>query len=233
MLGDLISAGVKLFSGAQDRKAQEAANERNAALQREFAQNSIRWRVDDAKAAGIHPLYAIGAPTISASSSYVAESGMADALSSASQDIGRAVNATRTQPERDAAFTKSAQALSLQKSGLENELLATQIAKLRTSLNPPMPTLGDAGPVPEKNKFEDRPKLMWGGTPIATDPKTTNMDDFSKRYGDEGLPQWLIPPLIMWEDMKANIGQPSGGKTGFREGSVLDRWLNRQRQGRR
>lgn len=34
---------------------------RNLSLQREFAQNSIQWRVNDAKAAGIHPLYALGA----------------------------------------------------------------------------------------------------------------------------------------------------------------------------
>lgn len=32
----------------------------NEALQREFAQMGIRWKVDDAKAAGLHPLYALG-----------------------------------------------------------------------------------------------------------------------------------------------------------------------------
>lgn len=42
----------------------QAANENfilNRDLQKEFAQNSIQWRVDDAKKAGIHPLYALGA----------------------------------------------------------------------------------------------------------------------------------------------------------------------------
>lgn len=38
--------------------AREQANS-NAALQREFAQNGIRWRVEDAKAAGLHPMYAL------------------------------------------------------------------------------------------------------------------------------------------------------------------------------
>lgn len=34
---------------------------RNAdAIQREFAQQGIRWKVEDAKAAGLHPLYALG-----------------------------------------------------------------------------------------------------------------------------------------------------------------------------
>lgn len=31
----------------------------NTALQREFAQNTIRWRVEDAKAAGLHPLFGL------------------------------------------------------------------------------------------------------------------------------------------------------------------------------
>lgn len=34
--------------------------DRNEALQREFAQMGIRWKVEDAKAAGLHPLYALG-----------------------------------------------------------------------------------------------------------------------------------------------------------------------------
>lgn len=41
-------------------KSQRRANESNEATQREFAQHGIRWRVEDAKAAGLHPLYALG-----------------------------------------------------------------------------------------------------------------------------------------------------------------------------
>lgn len=36
------------------------ASDREYQRQKEFAQNQIRWRVDDAKAAGLHPLYALG-----------------------------------------------------------------------------------------------------------------------------------------------------------------------------
>lgn len=35
-------------------------NASNEALQREFAQMGIRWKVEDAEAAGLHPLYALG-----------------------------------------------------------------------------------------------------------------------------------------------------------------------------
>lgn len=40
--------------------------DKNAELQKEFAQHGIRWKVADAKAAGLHPLYAVGASTSSA-----------------------------------------------------------------------------------------------------------------------------------------------------------------------
>lgn len=40
--------------------SQQKANRDNEQTQREFAQSGIRWRVEDAKAAGLHPLYAIG-----------------------------------------------------------------------------------------------------------------------------------------------------------------------------
>lgn len=36
------------------------ANEDNRAAQEAFAQHGVRWRVADAKAAGLHPLYALG-----------------------------------------------------------------------------------------------------------------------------------------------------------------------------
>lgn len=56
---------------AKQASAQQKAGEANAELQREFAQHGIRWKVNDAKKAGLHPLYAIGAQTTSASPAYV------------------------------------------------------------------------------------------------------------------------------------------------------------------
>lgn len=55
-----IAALGSLFGGRRDRKAQEEANAQNVAYQREFAQHGISWRVEDAKRAGLHPLYALG-----------------------------------------------------------------------------------------------------------------------------------------------------------------------------
>lgn len=38
----------------------KSSNDQNAEMQREFAQHGISWKVEDAKRAGLHPLYALG-----------------------------------------------------------------------------------------------------------------------------------------------------------------------------
>lgn len=153
MIGSLISAGASLLGGllgkssADDsRKSAEMMAAQNIAQQREFAQQGIRWKVEDAKAAGIHPLYALGASTPSfspVSANFTADTSMPNALASAGQDIGRAVNATRSTNERADAFATAANKLALEKGQLENEVLkldvASRAARLRQQLNPPMP----------------------------------------------------------------------------------------------
>lgn len=193
MIGPLISAGANLVGGIMSQNAQQDYNaqqlhqtELNRKTQEEFAKKGIRWKVADAKAAGIHPLYALGAQTSSFSNvslGGVPETGLAQGLANAGQDISRAVNATRTQPERDAAFTKTVQDLSLVEMGLKNELLASQIAKLKTTINPAMPTLGD--PVPEAKKPEDRPQLYVQGRKLSTDPGTSPAKAWEDALGDD------------------------------------------------
>lgn len=46
-------------SPAQQQDFAREQADKNIALQREFAQMGIRWRVEDAKAAGLHPMYAL------------------------------------------------------------------------------------------------------------------------------------------------------------------------------
>lgn len=86
------------MSGDRNRKT---AHEQMDA-QREFAQHGIRWKVEDAKAAGLHPLAAMGASGASFSPVMVGDT-YGPAMAQAGQDISRAVEATRTQPERDEA----------------------------------------------------------------------------------------------------------------------------------
>lgn len=207
MIGELISAGTNLIGGflnrgeaRANRESQERMAQQNIALQKQFAQEGIRWKVEDAKQAGIHPLYALGANTSSFSPVSIgntADTSLGDSMSRAGQDIGRAINATRTAPEREAAMQQTA--LQLEGLKLDNDIkraaIASSVQKLRANANPPMPV---AGPVPEADKYEERPKLMAGGQSITTDPYSTNAEDFEKRYGD--LAQELAGVQNMWRD---------------------------------
>lgn len=98
----------------------------NADLQREFAQHGIRWRVEDAKAAGVHPLFALGAQVSPASPIYMDGGGDRGTWSGFGQDISRAIDAGRTAGER--AATKLDE-LQLERAQLENELLRSRIAR--------------------------------------------------------------------------------------------------------
>lgn len=186
LVGAGISVLGNLFGGSQrdsatrdanaaNIAAQERINAQNIALSREnnaaviadkardrelqqiFAQQGIRWKADDARAAGIHPLYAMGANTVSYAASPIGlttpslgaatvqpEGSMGTALAQSGQDISRAINSTRTQNERAAAVVATSQGLQLENMGLQNELLRAQIAKINTGLNPPMPSISDA-----------------------------------------------------------------------------------------
>lgn len=133
-----VSIGAKLWGAKEDRKSQEQTAQQNIALQREFAQNGIQWKVEDAKKAGIHPIFAMGANTHSFAPVSIG-SNMAGAMSDIGQDISRAVQTTATPTQRADATTAAVAKLQLTRAGLENELLATQIARQKRELGPPMP----------------------------------------------------------------------------------------------
>lgn len=147
MLGPLIAAGASLAGGLIGQqnqnnaiKSQEAQAERNIALQKEFAQSGIQWKVQDAQKAGIHPLYALGANTTAFSPvSIGTPSGnpMGEGLARMGQDLSRAVTATSTTGQRANALMTG---LATENAGLQNELLRAQIAKLKAQVGPPIPT---------------------------------------------------------------------------------------------
>lgn len=94
---DPLSLGVAAVSGGLDIAGgfiDDARNRRMADeatdAQRQFAQHGIQWRVEDAKRAGIHPLYALGAQTHSFSPMTIG-SNVGAAMSRAGQDVGRSI----------------------------------------------------------------------------------------------------------------------------------------------
>lgn len=161
-IGSAIGAAGSLLGGflgsKSNSKAIEEANrlqmqnaEADRALQRQFATEGIRWRVADAKAAGLHPLFALGAQLPSSSpTTFIPGTGsdpMGGAIADASQHLGRAIESTRTGPER---VQERLGELAITRAELENDLLRSQNALLIQQSNPPMPSAVPASaPFPE------------------------------------------------------------------------------------
>ncbi len=117
-----------IAGGLIDRRQQESNFNKNADLQREFAKSGIRWRVEDAKAAGLHPLAALGSSG-SAGTPISISSSMGESLRSAGQDISRAIDATRTSRERSEADAIALATARAQQSNIElqNDLLRQKV----------------------------------------------------------------------------------------------------------
>lgn len=103
-------------------------------MQERYARNSITWRVEDAKRAGIHPLAALGNMGVSYQPFAVG--------GGEGQDLSRALMANMDANERREAALQEAErlrrrdamdaethALAMTRGGLENELLRSQIAR--------------------------------------------------------------------------------------------------------
>lgn len=90
LLAAALGAGGSLLAGKMGTDSQEKANRENIAFQKEFAQHGIKWRVQDAEDAGIHPLAALGAQTTSFSPSSVG--GDYSYIDKMGQDISKLVS---------------------------------------------------------------------------------------------------------------------------------------------
>lgn len=118
ILGSIVGAVGSLVGGAlsdkSNRKVASATNDRSyeiaqedRTLQREFARSGIQWRAEDAKAAGLHPLYALGGTGATYTPSPISlvtpdQSGFGRGLAEAGQNLGRAIQAQETPQQREA-----------------------------------------------------------------------------------------------------------------------------------
>lgn len=139
--------------------------DQQAALQREFAKNSIRWKVEDAKAAGLHPLAAIGASGYSASPIYTGDN-------NTSQPTARAGFSTGNRPARN----KELEALTLEHQRLQNEFLSSKITLLNQPGTPPaapppsgmsniLTGQGNANPTPDTALVVQQPAVRTYSQP--------------------------------------------------------------------
>lgn len=149
IVGDLIGRAIdgdrpeRQFNQEQIRQNYNAAKNRED--QYNFAQNAIRWRVADAKAAGLHPLAALGAQTSSFSPVSVGDSPQNTAPSDGEfigrmgQNLGRAISSVATAEEREMMSVNLATAkANLDGQLLENQAKAVQLKNLQ-AVGPAMP----------------------------------------------------------------------------------------------
>lgn len=151
------------FSNQAANDSARAAAKKNAALQKEFAQHGIRWKIEDAKRAGIHPLAALGTQTQSFQPTYMGDqpSTIGSDLSNLGQDVSRAMIAKATPEEQTLAKMQiqSAQ-LDIEGKALDNQLRASQLQKLN-SAPPPLPSaMGNTIPGQGNSGFTVKPSEL-------------------------------------------------------------------------
>lgn len=138
-----FTGGASLALTAADQAARASARSaerqqgQNIQSQEDFAKHGIQWKVADAKAAGLHPLYALGANTASfAPNPVVPDDGgygaAGQALSQMGQNVQRAQLATATPLQRMAQeMGLRVMQGQLNESDARVRLIDAQIAQLR------------------------------------------------------------------------------------------------------
>lgn len=222
MLGALIGAGASLLGGVLSNKANEKANKqaqenalRQEALQKEFAQSGIQWKVQDAEKAGIHPLYALGANTVSYSPTSVGTTPNSfDFIGDAGQNIGRAIQSGSSQTQRVAALQLTAAQLQNEGLMLDNDLKRTQLfsaARLagQPGTGPGIPSLfgtDDGSPLlmHEARRPQYTTNLRAFGKDYEPSPSISDAQSYEDRYGE--MSDYIMGPAAAIADWYHNMG---------------------------
>ena len=164
-IGGAIGGVLGLIGSNQSQANAAKLNQLNYEHQKEFAQNGIRWRVADAKAAGLHSLAALGAQGASYSpSAVIGDSPDFSFLKDMGQGIDRAMDAKATRQERVEREEKSNAIFNEELKGkqLQNQETETRIQQMKWDMAmdaarnaersvrtqqqvPPMPSLAPDG----------------------------------------------------------------------------------------
>lgn len=160
---------------------------RNEALQREFAQMGVRWRVEDAKAAGLHPLYALSsggaafAPNPVVMPAMDVGAGGKGYLAQMGQDLSRAISATQT-PEQRAVQEAQLTVLQAQaRKDLAQAAYYDRLAPAGGQVGPGMPSVSsppftEQGIIPGSEhvstEFMGPPDLRGARGAIKVEPDT-------------------------------------------------------------
>lgn len=166
IIGSVIGAASSLFGGKKARDSAADQAMANYLQQKEFAQHGIRWRVEDAKQAGLHPLYALqgAGATFTPNPIVTTEQG---AFESMGQNLSRAAKAALSQRERTAADDLTEQQIRESKSREALNIVQAQAVESKRRLDEQAQFTDFPGPGPFQH-MEGQ-----GTTEKAVEPRNT------------------------------------------------------------
>jgi len=193
-IGQLAGQALGAYTSQQARRKEHDR-------QVEFAQKGIQWKVKDAEKAGIHPLYALGAQTTSYSPANVGDSG---AWAGVGQNLGRAIDATRSNPAKAEALALTASQLQLEGVKLDNEFkrlqLASAMATARQGSMPGLPTMSTMPGLLGMPGQGDAPQVDGPQVNIKKTISPTN-------YGDPSFEIGSAPETSIYKSDKGYVPQ--------------------------
>lgn len=128
--GSVASAGISKLFGGKQKRGPDAGDQRVDHYYN--VKNNLKAIMDGAKENGIHPLYAMGAPTAPGTVYQVGGDNNQSAIANEmGQNIGAAISRAGNKSERE--YAAATAAIALERGELENELLKSQIAQIRAS----------------------------------------------------------------------------------------------------
>lgn len=218
--GTAIGAGIGALGGAFSNYQQGLQADKGYGAQREALQNSISWRVADAKRAGIHPLYAIGAPPMN-----ITPMMFEDKIGPSIQQMGQSIHDIANRPHQTLAdqferFEAYKQMIATtDKTNAEAEYyksLTAKNAQPPTNINPPglgvRNELQDMGQHPTgagQGYYENKPAESISsktGKPWSSAGKNPG---YQLRMLDDGLPAYL--PIAEGDSPEETISEMSMG----------------------
>lgn len=149
----IVSAGANILGGILGRSSNEDQMAKNRQMQMDFAQHGIQWKVEDAKAAGIHPMAALGASTMSPAIQTMQDP-LGSGVAAAGQDISRAVAAGASAEQKEVAKVLAAQ--TVERNSLQNDLLRSQIRRMDAQTGPGIPLPGSQNNIPTSDAVRSR-----------------------------------------------------------------------------
>lgn len=169
------------------RSASKAAK-KDRELQRQFAQNGIRWKAADARAAGLHALAGLGASTPSYTP--VGDGGAGQLLAQAGADVGAAVSKARNKGREDELFQLQKDEIRSQ-IGVNEAMAQTYLAEAR---NASRGATSMTSGINETPNLEAMPGTATTGSDAdglpARAPYTEDVEMIEQRYGDDSFLKW-------------------------------------------